>query len=211
MSGAAHNTRKRNLLKINNIICKGIVKHKLKNISLKSKTIQFYGNTLTLTKSNYTLYLTKDIRELIVNRNLHNHLKYRIECEYNGAIDGLDVEVTNIHHSGTLHHNASSLISSFLPELNAQFSIEEIEITQEQNIPSKTSLKAILQADNLNFLSLKLILAKHKATLKLQINKQKTKTTATLIISEFNEDTLNLVEFLDKQNGGTEHGSLSPN
>lgn len=188
-------------LRINNIICRGAIKHNLKNIPLKSKTISFFGNTLALTKRNYTLYLTKDIREHIVNRNLYACLKYRIELEYNGPIDELDVEITNIHHSGTLFYNAANLVSTFLPLLEEHFQVNSVEITQEQNIPSQTSLKAIFNEENLNFLALKLALVNNKATLKLQINKGKTHTNATLILSEFNEEAFNLVLFLDENNG----------
>ena len=191
-------------LRINNIICKGEIKHKLKNISLKSKKTKFYGNTLTLTKRNYTLYLTNDIRELTVNQNLHRYLKYRIELEYNGPIDELDVEITNIHHSGILFYSAPTLVSKFLPHLDKNFKVNSVEITQEQNIPSQTSLQAILNQENLNFLAIKLMLANNKATLKLQINKEKTHTNATLILSKFTKETLDLVKFIDNNNGSKE-------
>lgn len=191
-------------LRINNIICKGEIKHNLKNISLKSKKTKFYGNTLSLTKRNYTLYLTNDIRELTVNQNLHRYLKYRIELEYNGPIDELDVEITNIHHSGILFYSASTLVSKFLPQLDQHFKVDSVEITQEQNIPSQTTLQAILNEENLNFLAIKLMLAGNKATLKLQINKEKTHTNATLILSKFTKETLDLVKFIDNNNGYTE-------
>lgn len=191
----------RTKLRINNIICRGAIKHNIKDIPLKYKRLTYCGNTLTLTKRNYTLYLTKDIREHTVNRNLHDGLKYRIGLEYNAPVDGLDVEITNIQHSGILLYNASDLVSKFLPQLEVQFAIDSVEITQEQNIPSQTSLRAIFNEKNLNFLALKLTLANSKATLKLQISKGKTYTYITLILSEFNEETFRLVKFLDDNNG----------
>ena len=74
--------------------------------------------------------------------------------------------------------------------------INQIFIAQEPNVPSPTSLDTVFTLQNLTYLAFTLTLLKNKATIKLQLSKEKTETHLTLILMNFYEDAQNLITFL---------------
>ena len=81
--------------------------------------------------------------------------------------------------------------------------IYQIFIIQEQNIPSPTTLDTVFMLQNLTYLAFTLKLLKNKATIKLQLSKEKTETHLTLILINFYEDAQDLITFLNDKHLGT--------
>ena len=94
-------------------------------------------------------------------------------------------------------------MNTFLPLLQSTSTINQIFITQEPNIPSPTTLDTIFALQNLTYLAFTLKLLKNKATIKLQLNKEKMETHLTLILTNFYEDAQDLITFLNDKHLGT--------
>ena len=94
-------------------------------------------------------------------------------------------------------------MNTFLPLLQSTNTINQIFITQEPNIPSSTTLDTVLVLQNLTYLALTLKLLKNKATIKLQLSKEKTETHLTLILMNFDEGPQDLITFLNNKPLGT--------
>ena len=88
-------------------------------------------------------------------------------------------------------------MNTFLPLLQKTSTINQIFITQEPNVPSLTILDTIFTLQNLTYLAFRLKLLKNKATIKLQLSKEKKETHLTLILTNFYEDAQKLVTFLN--------------
>ena len=104
------------------------------------------------------------------------------------------LKIGNIHHSTKLDFNSHTLIENFIPELNKSFTIEECQVTQEQNMPVQTTLTSLLILGNLTFLAINLKLLDRTVTIKLQVDKTKIFTHATLIITQFSQPTQRLID-----------------
>ena len=94
-------------------------------------------------------------------------------------------------------------MNTFLPLLQKTNTINQIFITQEPNIPSPTTLDTVSALQNLTYLAFTLKLLKNKATIKLQLSKEKRETHLTLILMNFYEDAQKLVTFLKDKHFGT--------
>ena len=111
----------------------------------------------------------------------------------------LNVKVSNIQYSRKLNFDKTTLVSTFLPLLQNTSTINQIFITQEPNIPSPTTLDTIFALQNLTYLTFTLKLLKNKATIKLQLSKEKLETYLTLILRNFHKDAQDLITFLDNK------------
>ena len=100
------------------------------------------------------------------------------------------------------YSTAVQLVNTFLPLLQRTSTINQI-FTQEPNIPSPTTLDTVFALQNLTYLAFTLKLLKIKATIKLQLSKEKTETLLTLILMNFYEDAQNLITFLNNKYLGT--------
>ena len=87
------------------------------------------------------------------------------------------------------------LIENFIPELNKKFTIEEFQVTQEQNAPVQTTLNSLLTLGKLTFLSINLKLLNRTVTVRLQVDKTKVFTHATLLVTQYSPQTKILLEF----------------
>ena len=94
-------------------------------------------------------------------------------------------------------------MNTFLPLLQKTNAINQIVITQEPNVPSPTTLDTVFVLQNLTYLAFTLKLLKNKATIKLQLSKEKMETHLTLILTNFYEDAQKLVTFLNDKHLGT--------
>ena len=106
-------------------------------------------------------------------------------------------KVSNTQYSRKLNFDQTTLVNTFLPLLQRTSTINQIFITQEQNVPSPTTLDTVFALQNLTYLAFTLKLLKNKATIKLQLSKEKMETPLTLILMNFYEDAQNLVTFLN--------------
>ena len=139
----------------------------------------------------------------IFNNNINRLLKNCITKVTNEKISTLIVKVSNIQYSRKLNFGQTTLVNTFLPLLQRTSTINQIFITQEPNIPSPTTLDTVLALQNLAYLAFTLKLLKNKATIKLQLSKEKMETHLTLILMNFYEDAQNLVTFLNDKHLGT--------
>ena len=94
-------------------------------------------------------------------------------------------------------------MNTFLPLLQRTSTINQIFITQEPNVPNPTTLDTVFVLQNLTYLAFTLKLLKNKATIKLQLSKEKMETHLTLILMNFYEDAQKLVTFLNDKHLGT--------
>ena len=109
-----------------------------------------------------------------------------------------------MQYSRKLDFDKTTLVNTFLPLLQNTSTINKIFITQEPNVLSPTTLDTVYALQNLTYLAFTLKLLKNKATIKLQLSKEKTESHLTLILTNFHKDTQDLITFLnDKQLGTT--------
>ena len=139
----------------------------------------------------------------IFNNNINKLLKNCITKVTNENISILFVKVSNIQYSRKLNFDQTTLVNTFLPLLQRTSNINQIFITQEPNIPSPTTLDTVFALQNLTYLAFTLKLLKNKATIKLQLNKEKMETHLTLILMNFYEDAQDLITFLSDKHLGT--------
>ena len=140
----------------------------------------------------------------IFHNNINRLLKNCITKVTNEKISTLiNVIVSNIQYSRKLNFDQTTLVNTFLPLLQRTSTINQIFITQEPNIPSPTTLDTVFALQNLTYLAFTLKLLKNKATIKLQLSKEKMETHLTLILMNFYEDAQNLITFLNDKLLGT--------
>ena len=189
---------------INQIICTGRITYKRKpeelNFCKKKETL--FNNSLTITRFNFTFNICKNI-VFIFNNNINRLLKNCITKVTNEKISSLFINVSNIQYSRKIHFTQTTLVNTFLPLLQKTSTINQIFITQEPNVPSATTLDTIFMLQNLSYLAFALKLQKNKATIKLQLSKEKKETHLTLILMNFYEDAQKLVTFLNDKHLGT--------
>ena len=160
-------------------------------------------NSLTITHFNFTFHICKNIA-FIFNNNINKLLKNCTTKVTNEKIPTLiSVKVSNIQYSRKLNFDKTTLVNTFLPLLQRTSTINQIFITQEPNIPSPTTVDTVFALQNLTYLAFTLKLLKNKATIKLQLSKEKMETHLTLILMNFYEDAQNLIMFLNDKHLGT--------
>ena len=135
----------------------------------------------------------------IFNNNINRLLKNCITKVTNEKISTLIIKVSNIQYSRKLNFDQTTLVNTFLPLLQRTSTINQIFITQEPNIPSLTTLDTVCALQNLTYLAFTLKLLKNKATIKLQLSKEKMKSHLTLILMNFYEDAQKFVTFLNNK------------
>ena len=170
------------------------------NFHRKKETL--FNNSLTITRFNFTFNICKNIA-FIFNNNINRLLKNCITKVTNEKISLLFVKVSNIQYSRKINFNQTTLVNTFLPLLQKTSTINQIFITQEPNVPSPTTLDTVFALQNLTYLAFTLKLLKNKATIKLQLSKEKKETHLTLILMNFYEDAQKLVTFLKDKHLGT--------
>ena len=108
-----------------------------------------------------------------------------------------------MQYNRKLNSDQTTLVNTFLPLLQRTNTINQIFITQEPNVPSPTTLDTVFALQNLTYLVFTLKLLKNKATIKLQLSKEKIETHLTLILMNFYKDAQKLVTFLNDKHLGT--------
>ena len=139
----------------------------------------------------------------IFNNNINRLLKNYITKVTNEKISTLFIKVSNIQYSKKLNFDQTTLVNTFLPLLQRTNTINPIFITQEPNVPSPTTIDTVFALQNLTYLAFTLKLLKNKATIKLQLSKEKMEIHLTLILMNFYEDAQKLVTFLNDKHLGT--------
>ena len=160
---------------INQVICTGQITYKRKpeelNFCRKKETL--FNNSLKITHFNFTFNICKNI--VFIFNNINRLLKNCISRVTNEKISSLFTKVSNIQYSRKINFTQTTLVNTFLPLLQKTSTINQIFITQEPNVPSLTTLDTIFTLQNLSYLAFTLKLLKNKATIKLQLSKEKKK------------------------------------
>ena len=179
---------------IHNICITGQIEHYNNDFNWRQRNIQFFDNSIVLKKNNYQLCLTKNIRSVLLLPNLKNLFKKRLELEFQREVAKIELRIGNIHHSSRIHYNSRGLLEKFIPQLQEKFKIDECLVTQEQNTPVQTTLANLLQ-EGYTFLSINLKLLNKTTTIRLQVDKTRVFTHATIILTQFSAKTTELVDF----------------
>ena len=176
-------------LRINQIICTGqiLFKRKPKELNFCRKKETLLNNSLTITHCNFTFNICKNIA-FIFNNSINKLLKNYTTQVMKERISTLNVRVSNIQYSRKLDFDKITLVNTFLPLLQYTSTINQIFLTQEPNVPNPTTLDTIYALQNLTYLAFTLKLLKNKATIKLQLSKEKMETHFTLILMNFHKD-----------------------
>ena len=151
--------------------------------------------TVTIDNHRLQFYLQHVQKHCVYNNNINRLLKNCITKVTNEKISTLIVKVSNIQYSRKLNFYQTTLVNTFLPLLQRTSTINQIFITQEPNVPSPTTLDTVFALQNLTYLAFALKLLKNKATIKLQLSKEKMETH--LILTNFYEAAQNLITFLN--------------
>ena len=120
----------------------------------------------------HCVYISQQHQQTV--EELHNKSTYE-------KISTLNVKVSNIQYSRKINFDKTTLVNTFLPFLQSTSTINQIFIIQEPNVPSPTTLDIVFALQNLTYLAFTLKLLKNKATIKLQLSKEKMETHLTLI------------------------------
>ena len=171
---------------IHNICITGQIEHFTNDFNWRQRNIQFFDNSIVLKKNNYQLCLTKNIRSVLLLPNL--------ELEFQREIVNIELKIGNIHHSSRIRFNSRSLLEKFILQLQEKFKIDECLVTQEQNTPVQTTLANLLQEGYI-FLSINLKLLNKTSIVRLQVDRTKVFTHATIILMQFSQKTEELVNF----------------
>ena len=193
------------MMQVHNICITGSITHKAdkkekdinKKLAWRQRKIKFFDNSIVLKRNNFQLCLTKNIRFVLLLPNLKERFKERLEIEFHRKISRITFKIGNIHHSTQINYNCRTLIQEFIPELKKKFEIEEVQVTQEQNAPVSTTLSNLLMVGNFTFLAINLKLLSKTVTIRLQVDKARTFTHATLIITRFYSETQRLLRFFE--------------
>ena len=179
---------------IHNICITGQIEHFNNDFNWRQRNIQFFDNSIVLKKNNYQLCLTKNICSILLLPNLKNLFKKRLELEFQREIAKLELRIGNIHHSSSIHYNSQGLLEKVIPELQEKFKIDECLVTQEQNTPVQMTLANLLQ-EGYTFLVINLKLLNRTTTIRLQVDKMRVFTHATIILIQFSSKTKELINF----------------
>ena len=190
-------------MQVHNICITGSIVHKTERdeaeedihnkLNWHQRKIQFFDNSIILKKTNFQLCLTKNIRFVLLLPNLKERFRERLEIKFHRQISRLTFKIGNIHHSTKINYNCRTLIEDFIPELKEKFEIDEVQVTQEQNAPVAMTLSNLLMVGNFTFLAINLKLLSRTVTIRLRVDKGRTFTHATLIVTRFNADTQRLL------------------
>ena len=155
---------------------------------LASEKYSIFRQLNSFEKKNYQLCLTKNIRSVLLLPNLKNLFKKRLELEFQREIVNIELKIGNIHHSSRIRFNSQSILEKFIPQLQGKFKIDECLVTQEQNTPMQTMLANLLQ-EGYTFLSINLKLLNKTSIIRLQVDRTKVFTHATIILTQFTQKT----------------------
>ena len=185
-------------MKINNIVCKGTFKQSGKNQSenkIKIKT-SFLENTLIIYKNSFCLYLTREIRHFFLGKKLKKTIKKVLQREIKSEVKSIHITISNIHYSTNIEITGEDLISQLLPLIDKNFTIDNIQVSQEPLINSQTSIQNLIEEKKSPFMGITIKLFKGKTTLRFQLNKRKTHAHTTLIATNLDKNCMKLLNFL---------------
>lgn len=187
----------RPLLKLNNVILVGTYETEDSAELQEIRTTPYLLNTLTINKSQFRLYLANHIT-YVLNNHPAKLLSETLNEELGKRVRITDLKVSNAHYSRTLPLNAEQIRKDLLPKLSLTVDIPLVEVTQEQNLSTKTTLEAFLREEKFSFINVKLVLANRCATVKFQVDKKDKATHVTIIVGKYCPDTFKAISFFNE-------------
>ena len=189
-------------MRLNNIVLFGTYEE----FVVKNK--RFYkswicNNVIILSRKNtFNLYLTNKYDRVLNESVLKTELT-KVLTKYNRCeISEIELKVCNFNLNGTIYLNGADLITKLLPKINVHFSIEELFVTQERYMVSKTNLQHLVENPKAPFLNITIKLFQNSITTKFQYNKRKIHFSVTTIVTKITEYTSDFLKLLDKNCGG---------
>lgn len=172
-------------MQVNNVVCRC----EKVQLSGKSKDILDYrGNRTQIGTSTVTIWVgRKHIKEIFFDINFAEDLSLALS-EYLGTEIKVCPRISNVHGSKTFNfQRTGKQLKEFVSQVNKISQIEEIRMSQEQNVFSPIPLESIWADETweANFIGVSLKANGGKLTCKIQIGKDKTKYLGTFIVSEF--------------------------
>lgn len=196
-------------LAISNVIVRGYIeapglrklyKQKKAQNKLEKKQklyLNLYNNKLILTETSFYISITKNTRELLLNRNLSEIIRTKIEENIEGKVLILNPQIININQYCTLNCDQHCLLEKIVPIIRGKHEIVDTKIMQEANVAEPKSLDGILNAsDKVSFMSL-ILYFKNRNTIKFTPSKNRNKTHLTLITNNWEVETQELIKTIE--------------
>ena len=162
------------------------------------KCIKFYDNNIVLKKNCFSMTLTDNIREVLQIKNLKKMIQKRIEHKKGISIHNLRWKIGNIHKSLKIPCTPKEVTRDLLPAVLSKFGINKTFVTQEQNRSMIADIGKVI-SDQFPFILIKLCTLNNSSTVKIQLSKNHQFIQITLILTAFNRETRELVNFLENQ------------
>ena len=162
------------------------------------KCIKFYDNNIVLKKNCFFMTLTDNIREVLQIKNLKKVIQKHIEHKKGISIHNLCWKIGNIHESLKIPCTPKEVTQDLLPAVLSKFGINKMFVTQEQNRPMIADIGKVI-SDQFPFISIKLCTLNNSSTVKIQLSKNHQFIQITLILTAFNHEIWELVNFLENQ------------
>ena len=162
------------------------------------KCIKFYDNNIVLKKNCFSITLTENIWEVLQIKKVKKMIQKRIEHEKGISIHNLRWKIGNIHKSLKIPCTLKEVTRDLLPAVLSKFIIIKRFVTQEQNRPMIADIGKVI-SDQFPFISIKLCTLNNSSTVKIQLSKNCQFIQITLILTAFNNETQELVNFLENQ------------
>lgn len=186
-------------MQVNNVVCRcdklSIPKRE------KPCTFNYRGNRAQIGKSSVTIFVRKkNIHNIFFEINFAEDLSVALSEHFQAAIS-VRPRISNVQGSKTFNfERTGKRLRNFISELNEITNIDELRISQEQNVFSPIALGRLLEDETWenNFMGATVKANKGKLTCKIQINKDKSKFLGSFIITEFGEVTQKFNQMLQK-------------
>lgn len=186
-------------IKLNLVILSGNFSCKDKRKLTSSGTYDFYSNRIRISAHNVNIIIANHIRFLLCEKNINTLVTKWIEEQYCIEVGKLYLKVTNIHHSASYAYGCKNILDKFVPAIENSFGIKDTKITQDCFLgPEPTRVSELIGKPNISFAALFLSLEGGGASIKLQTNKAKTKTHVTVILTDWSQNSQNLINFLER-------------
>jgi hypothetical protein len=189
--------------RLNQILYQGKFKTKKnKHQILKKLHFKLGRNALVVTQNSVSLFLNRDIRFIVRNlKFIKKHIKNLLKFIFRTKIKHFVFKISNLHMKLKLSAKAETVLTKVVPQLNLQFPIHYIEVTQEDGAGHRVSLES-LKTPHFSYISFILKITDLTKFITLKFLKSKSnpnQTNLTLIACSFSEQLQNILSFFERE------------
>ena len=186
-----------NKFQVNNLFFNGYFKLNKK----RKPTAAFIKSTLTdnpfnisFRKNTFTLQVSKNINDFLIEGNLSQILRNKIEdiLEEKGKVDEISAHLLNYHASLTLFFcDKNYFVDQILTEFCIRFQIPEVQISQEASLSTETKVpirELVYLRNNFTYLQIEIenkFYQQNNITMKFQFNQTEKQVHVSLIATYF--------------------------